>query len=75
MDQERVAVAAMNSLQQRGVPIMPSDMPGLYVGPSVPELTYNQLIGLACHHDPSFDPARIMRTAAGTSDEHRPWWR
>lgn len=57
--QEAIANAAMDSLTRRGVPVFKADMPGLYVGPSVPELTYGQLIALACQHDPAFDPARV----------------
>lgn len=52
----------MASLTARGVPVFPSDMPGLFVGPTIPELTYRQLLDLACRHDPSFDPARVLRS-------------
>lgn len=61
-DQDRIAAAAMESLKRRGVPIFQADMPGLYVEPTVPELTFNQLVGLACERDPSFDPARVLRS-------------
>lgn len=59
IDQDTIADPAMRALERQGIPIVRSDMPGLYVGPTAPELTYNQLIAMACAHDRAFDPARV----------------
>lgn len=59
-----VAEAAMESLTRHGVPIFRSDMPGLFCGPTVPELTFNQLLSLCCERDPAFDPARVRPSFA-----------
>lgn len=59
MDQDRVAEAAMKTLERHGVPVCPADIPGLYCGPTMPELTFNQLLSLACNLDPAFDPGRV----------------
>lgn len=69
-DSNAIATAAMKTLERKGIPIFSSpDRPGLYIGPTVPELTFNQLIELACRYDVAFDPGRIMRTQPRTSDE------
>lgn len=59
IDRDRVADAAIRALEQQGLPVVRADMPGLYWTPGMAELTYNQLIGLACFRDPAFDPGRV----------------
>lgn len=58
---EQLAEAAIKSLERHGVPIVHGDIPGLFWGPSLPELTLNQLVNLACQRDPAFDPGRYAQ--------------
>jgi hypothetical protein len=61
-DQDRIADAAMATLERHGVPVVRAEMPGLYQQAFGPELTFNQLIGLACQRDAAFNPALFRRS-------------